>query len=161
DAQNAIDRYEGIRQAIAGTKIEIIDLKTDDTDMVRAKANAADTIVKHPDVAALIGLWNYNGPAILSALKEARKTGKTKVICFDDDPATIAGIMDGAIYGTVVQQPYEFGYKSVQLMSKILAGDKSGIPPGKQIFIPTLAITGKNVNDYSDRNSQVHSGKEP
>jgi len=78
---------------------------------------------------------------------------------FDDDPATIAGIMDGAIYGTVVQQPYEFGYKSVQLMSKILAGDKSGIPPGKQIFIPTLAITGKNVNDYSDRNSQVHSGK--
>ncbi len=157
DAQNAIDRYEGIRQALAGTKIEILDLKTDDTDMVRAKANAADTIVKHPDVAALIGLWNYNGPAILSALKEAKKVGKIKVVCFDDDPATVAGIMEGAIYGTVVQQPYEFGYQSVQLMSKILAGDKSGIPPGKQKFIATVAVTKKNVNDYSDHISKLRT----
>ena len=74
DAQNAKERYEGIKQAIAGTKIQILDVKTDDADQVRAKANAADTIVKYPDVAALIGLWGYNGPAIVSALKEAKKT---------------------------------------------------------------------------------------
>lgn len=133
-------------------------MKTDDTDQVRAKANAADTIVKYPDIAAMVGLWNYNGPAILSALKEAKKTGKIKVVCFDDDPATIAGIMDGTIYGTIVQQPYEFGYQSIQLMSKILAGDKSGIPPGKQRFIDTLAVTKSNVNDYSDRISKLKTG---
>ena len=158
DAQNAKERYEGIQQAIAGTKIQIIDVKTDDADQVRAKANAADTIVKYPDVAALIGLWGYNGPAIISALKEAKKVGKIQVVCFDDDPATVAAIMDGSVYGTIVQQPYEFGYQAIHLMSKILAGDKSDIPANKMRIIPTLAVTKANVNDYSDRISKLRVG---
>jgi ribose transport system substrate-binding protein len=158
DAQNAKERYEGIKQTIAGTKIQILDVKTDDADQVRAKANAADTIVKYPDVAALIGLWGYNGPAIVSALKEAKKLGKIQVVCFDDDPQTIAGIMDGSVHGTIVQQPYEFGYQAIKLMNSILAGDKSGIPPGKQRFIPTLAVTKANVGDYSDKMEKLRVG---
>jgi ribose transport system substrate-binding protein len=158
DAQNAKDRYEGIKQAIAGTKIQILDLKTDGSDEVRAKENAADTIVRYPDVAALIGLYAYNGPAIVSALKEAKKLGKIQVVCFDDDPATVAAIMDGSVFGTIVQQPYEFGYQAVLLMNSVIAGDKSGIPPTKQRFIPTLAVTKVNVNDYSDRISKLKGG---
>jgi ribose transport system substrate-binding protein len=158
DAQNAKERYEGIKQTIAGTKIQILDVKTDDADQVRAKANAADTIVKHPDVAALIGLWGYNGPAIVSALKEAKKLNQIKVVCFDDDPQTVAGIMDGSVYGTIVQQPYEFGYQAIKLMNSILAGDKSGIPANKQRIIPTLAVTKSNVNDYSDRINKLKGG---
>ena len=155
DAQNAKERLEGIQQAIAGTKIQILDVKTDDADEVRAKENAADMIVRYPDVSALIGLWAYNGPAIVSALKEAKKLGKIQVVCFDDDPATIAAIMDGSVFGTIVQQPYEFGYQAVHLMNSIIAGDKSGIPASKQRFIPTLAVTKMNVNDYSDRVSKL------
>lgn len=158
DAQNAKERYEGIKQALAGTKIQILDVKTDDTDQVRAKANAADTIVKHPDIALMTGLWSYNGPAIVSALKDAKKLNKIQVVCFDDDPQTIAGIMDGSIYGTIVQQPYEFGYQAIQLMNKIVAGDKSGIPPTKQRFIPTLAVTKEKVNDYSDKMNKLKGG---
>src|SRR6188768_1449948 len=158
DAQNAKERYEGIRKAIAGTNIQILEVKTDDADQVRAKANAADTIVKHPDVAAMIGLWGYNGPAIVSALKEAKKLGKIQVVCFDDDPQTVAGIMDGSVYGTVVQQPYEFGYQAIKLMNSILAGDKSGIPANKLRIIPTLGVTKSNVNEYSDRINKLKGG---
>src|SRR5204863_3672715 len=82
DAQNAKERFEGIKQALEGTKIQIIDLKTDDSDQVRAKANAADSIVRYPDAAAFVGLWAYNGPAIVSALKEAGKLSKVQVVCF-------------------------------------------------------------------------------
>lgn len=158
DAQNAKERYEGIKQTIAGTKIQILDVKTDDGDQVRAKANAADTIVKFPDVAALIGLWGYNGPTILSALKDAKKLNKIQVVCFDDDPQTVAGIMDGSVFGTIVQQPYDFGYQSIKLMAAILGGDKSGIPANKLKIIPTLAVTKMNVNDYSDRINKLKGG---
>ena len=48
DAQNAQARYTGIKDALAGSKVEIIDVRTDDTDPVRAKANAADTLVRYP-----------------------------------------------------------------------------------------------------------------
>ena len=39
-----------------GSKVEIIDVRTDDTDRVRAKSNVSDTLVKYPDVACLVGL---------------------------------------------------------------------------------------------------------
>ena len=57
----------------------------------------------------------------------------------------MSGIKDGAIYATVVQQPFEFGYHSMELMSKVLNGDKSGIPASKQIFVPTKAIKKADV----------------
>ena len=75
DARNAQERVQGIKEALAGSNIRILDVRTDDADDVRAKANAADTLVRYPDVKGLVGLWSYNGPAILNAVREAGKDG--------------------------------------------------------------------------------------
>jgi ribose transport system substrate-binding protein len=155
DAQNARERYEGMKEALAGSKVEILDLRSDDTDRVRAKSNASDTLVKYPDVAALVGLWAYNGPAILSAVKDAGKVGQVKIICFDEESQTLAGIKEGAIYATVVQQPYEFGYQSVRLLAKVLEGQRDAIPASKQILIPTLVIKQDNVDDFAAKINQL------
>jgi ribose transport system substrate-binding protein len=106
-------------------------------------------------VAALVGLWSYNGPAILNAVKDAGKVGQVKIVCFDEEDETLAGVKSGAIYATVVQQPYEFGYQSVQLMAKVLAGDKSVIPPSKQIFVPTLIIKKDNVDEFINKTNKL------
>ena len=34
------------------------------------------------------------------------------------------------------------------LMSKVLNGDKSGIPANKQIFVPTIAVKKADVEVY-------------
>jgi ribose transport system substrate-binding protein len=149
DAQNARERKSGIEQALQGSNIKILDVRTDNADRVAAKKNAADTLVKYPDISALVGLWSYNGPAILSAVKEAGKVGKVKIIAFDEEDDTLAGIKEGAIYATVVQQPFEFGYRSIQLMSKVIGGDRSGIPPSKQDYVPTLIIKKDNVDQFT------------
>ena len=133
----------------------IVDTRTDDTDRVRAKSNVADTLVKYPDIAGLVGLWSYNGPAILNAVKEAGKTAQVKIICFDEEDETLAGVKDGAIFGTVVQQPFEFGYQAMTLMAKVAAGDKSGIPAGKQIFVPTLVIKKDTVEEFTKKINQL------
>lgn len=148
DARNAAERYQGLKEALQGSKVEIIDLRTDDTDRARAKTNAADTLVKYSDVAAMVGLWSYNGPAILNAVKDANKVGQVKIICFDEEDETLAGVKDGAIFATVVQQPFEFGYQSVKLMAQILGGDKSAIPANKQINVPTLVIKKDGVEEF-------------
>ena len=155
DARNAQERYQGIKDALKGSKVEIIDVRTDDTDRIRAKSNASDTLVKYSDVAALVGLWSYNGPAILNAVTDAGKVGQVKIICFDEEDETLAGIKSGAIQATVVQQPYEFGYQSMQMMAKYLAGDKSGIPPSKQIFVPTLIIKKDTVDAFIDKTNKL------
>lgn len=151
DARNAAERAQGIKEALQGSKVEIIDTRTDDTDRARAKTNAADTLVKYSDIAALVGLWSYNGPAILNAVKDANKVGQVKIICFDEEDETLAGVKDGAIYATVVQQPFEFGYQSVKLMAEILGGDKSKIPANKQINVPTLIIKKDSVEEFTKK----------
>jgi ribose transport system substrate-binding protein len=140
DTQNAKERIQGIEEAIKGTKIEVIDVRTDNIDPVQAKANVADAIVKYPDLACCVGLWNYNGPAILNAVKDAGLLGKMKIVCFDENEETLNGVKDGYIYGTVVQQPFEFGYQSMKMLDAIASGDKSVIPASGQKIIPTLNI---------------------
>jgi len=151
DVRNAQERYQGIREALQGSNVEIIDIRTDDTDQVRAKSNAADTLVKYPDIKALVGLWSYNGPAILNAVRDANKIGQVKIIAFDEEDPTLAGVRDGSIFATVVQQPFEFGYQAIQLMHTWLRGDRSFIPASKQIFIPTLVIKRDNVEEFTKK----------
>ncbi|MEO7275640.1 MAG: sugar-binding protein [Vicinamibacterales bacterium] len=155
DARNAQERLQGIKESIAGSNIEIIDVRTDDTDQVRAKANVAEMLVGHPEVAALVGLWSYNGPAILNATRDAGKVGQVKIIAFDEDDETLSGVKAGAIVGTVVQQPYEFGFQSITLLEKALAGDRAGIPASRQLFIPTKVIRQDNVDEFRTMLTQL------
>jgi ribose transport system substrate-binding protein len=155
DARNAQERKQGIEEILKDTNITIIDTKTDDVDQTRAKANVADTLVQYPDIACLVGLWSYNGPAILNAVREAGKLGKIKIVCFDEDDQTLQGIKDGWIYATVVQQPYEFGYQSVHLIAKALEGDRSGIPGNKLKIIPTLIIKRNEVDAFITKINQL------
>ena len=155
DVQNARERFEGIKDALNGSNVQVVDVRTDDTDRVRAKANAADALVRYPDLVALVGLWSYNGPAILGAVKDASKVGQVKIVCFDEEDETLNGVKDGSIYATVVQQPYEFGYQAIQLIAKILNGDRSMIPPSKQIFVPTLVIKKDSVEEFTKKINQL------
>jgi ribose transport system substrate-binding protein len=151
DARNAQERVQGIKEALAGSNIRILDVRTDDVDDVRAKANAADTLVRYPDIKGMVGLWSYNGPAILNAVREAGKVGRVRIITFDEADETLAGIKDGAIHATVVQQPYEFGYQAIKRMAQAARGDRSFIPQTKQIIVPTLIVNRANVEEFTAR----------
>jgi len=150
DAQNAKDRFGGIKKELEGSNIEIIDLRTDDADPVRAQNNAQDVLVKYPDISCLVGLYNYNGPAILNAVRGAGKAGQVKIVCFDENDETLAGVASGDIYGTVVQQPFEFGKQAITKMAKYLEGDKEALAGGKQI-IPTVSLKKDTVADFQAR----------
>jgi len=155
DAQNARERVQGIKETLEGSNVRILDVRTDDGDDVRAKANAADVLVRYPDVKALVGLWSYNGPAILNAVREAKKVGRVKIIAFDEADETLAGISDGAIEATVVQQPFEFGYQAMMKMAQAARGDLSFIPASKQIIVPTLVVNRSNVQDFTKRINEL------
>jgi ribose transport system substrate-binding protein len=159
DAANAQQRYQGLKEALQGSKVEIVDVRTDNTDRVRAKSNAADTLVNNPDIAGMVGLWAYNGPAILGAVRDAGKIGKVKIVCFDEDDETLNGIKDDAIFATVVQQPYEFGRQSIEMMVKILDGDRSSVPASKQILVPTLAVKRENVEAFIKKINELRGRK--
>jgi len=148
DQANAKDRIQGVKDAIAGSKIEIVDIRTDNFDQAKAKTNVSEILSANPDVVGMVGLFAYNPPAIVAALKDAGKLDKIKVIGFDEQDETLQAIKDGHVVGTVVQQPYEFGYQSVKMMSALLKGEKPEIPENKQIIVPTKVIKSADVDAY-------------
>lgn len=148
-ADNAKERIQGMKDGIAGTKIELTDVRGDDIDQTRAKKNVEDALVASPDVTCMVGFYSYNTPRIYEALREAGKLGQITVVGFDDDPITLGGVKEGTIAGTVVQQPYLWAYQGMKLMAAYTKGDKSGIPDGKLIIIPTKVIGKDDVDAYA------------
>ncbi|MHC4123406.1 MAG: substrate-binding domain-containing protein, partial [Planctomycetota bacterium] len=135
---------------IKAGNIIILDTRTDQADPARAKQNAEDALMRFPDIDCLVGLCGCNGPSILSAVKDAGKQNKVKIVCFDEYDDALQGVMDGYIHGTVVQQPYKFGYLSVKILAALAKGDKSMIPESKIIDVPVKVIKKQNVKEFWD-----------
>jgi ribose transport system substrate-binding protein len=149
-ADNAKERIAGVKEKIKGSKVELVDVRADDGDFARAKRNVEDTLTAHPEINCMVGFYSYNTPNIYQALKEAGKLGEIKIIGFDGDPVTVGGVKEGTIVGTVVQQPYEWGYQGMKNMAKFLEGDKSFIPENKLIIVPTKIIDQGNADAYME-----------
>lgn len=147
-ADNARERIDGMKAALAGSKVELIDVRGDDIDMTRAKRNVEDALAAMPDIDCMVGFYSYNPPRIYEVLKEAGKLGEVTVVAFDEDPITLGGVREGTIAGTVVQQPYEWGYQGMKLMAAYLEGDRSMIPDNKLVIVPTAIIDKSNVDAF-------------
>jgi ribose transport system substrate-binding protein len=154
DADNARERVKGIKDTLAGSKIQIVDIRTDGVDFAKAKSNVQDALAKG-GIDCLVGLYSYNTPQIYSAVKEAGKAGQIKIVGFDEDPQTLRGVADGTIQSTIVQQPFEFGYQSMTDMIKYINGDRSFVPANKLIIIPTRVIEKTNVAAFEDSMKQL------
>lgn len=163
DAQNAIDRRQGVLDELAGQdhaegpklgKYTLIDTLTDEGSQENCKRKAEDTLVTHatdnPESLCLIGLWAYNPPALLAAVKDQGLAGKVKIVGFDENEETLQGIEDGHIVGTVVQQPFEFGYQAIKMLTSLAQGDKSVVPEGGSLFIDYKVIQSDNVEAFHD-----------
>ncbi len=183
DVQNAKERRQGVldylkdpktKQAEMGemTPADAADLKvgnytlvttlTDNANEQTCQQQAQDLLLKTPDLVCIIGLWEYNPPALLRAVHSSREKTKPLVVGFDENYQTLDGIKSGECYATVVQNPYEFGYQSVVILNglargkddvlKHLADSKTKAPltidAQNQIFIPHRVITKENVDEF-------------
>ncbi len=142
-------------------KYTVLNILTDNQDNSKAKENAETTLLTHPEVACLVGLWSNNTPMILAAMRSSDAIGKVKVVGFDEHPETLAGISEGNVYGTIVQDPYAFGYRSVEWLTQIAKGQQVDVPDSGLLFIPHAAITADNVKAFSEKMEAIRSGNGP
>ena len=147
-ADNAIERIQGFRNTVEGTGIELVDVRGDDVDFARARANVDDVLAAMPEVNCMVGFYSYNPPKIYEALQAAGKLGDVTVIGFDEDPITLGAVREGSFAGTVVQDPYQWGYEGMHMMARYLKGDKSDVPADGLIIVPTKVINETNVDAF-------------
>jgi ribose transport system substrate-binding protein len=177
DVLNAVQRRHGVVVALAGGEdkcaaeleqmrknkypirfgnYELVDTRTDDAKRSVCREKAEDALNKVPGLRCMVGLWEYNPPAMLEALESYKKgamLGKIALIGFDENEDTLRGIKDGHVHATVVQSPYKFGYDSVKLMVALVRGDddvvkKYNADKNGRIWVPHRVITKKNVDEF-------------
>ncbi len=84
---------------------------------------------------------------MVETLKAENQLGKIAIVAFDEDAATLDGIEAGSIIGSVVQDPYEYGFQSVRLLAEYARGDET-LRPVKG-WSSTLGVTPTAVKKDS------------
>ncbi|MBI3416641.1 MAG: sugar-binding protein [Verrucomicrobia bacterium] len=141
-------KYDAANAELKNAKYNIVSTRTDNFDFAKAKSNAEDAMAAHSDLACMVGLFAYNMPNCLTAVKEAGKLGKIKLVSFDEADATLQGITDGFVHGTVSQQPYKYGYESIRILAGLARGDKSVLPPDGFFEVKTIIVRKENVGSF-------------
>ncbi|MEM1451488.1 MAG: sugar-binding protein [Planctomycetota bacterium] len=141
-------RSDAVDAELAGGGYTIVATRTDDFDTPRAKANAEDILIKHPNLAGMAGLFAYNAPACLEALRGSGRLGKVVVASFDEQDATLDAIAEGHVVGTVSQNPFQYGYESVRILDALCRGDESVLPAGGVLSTPPTVVTQENLETF-------------
>jgi ribose transport system substrate-binding protein len=113
---------------LAGPRFTIVTTLIDNYNPARATELAIEAIKQNPKVTGFIGLFASSTPAVLKALEQTNKLGEIKVIAFDANDETIAGIEKGHVYASIVQDAYNIGFSAVRILADAAHGDKNAIP---------------------------------
>jgi ribose transport system substrate-binding protein len=171
DASNAVQRRNGVIAALGGLKTYedadklvkagypvtvgkyvVLNTLTDDAKKDECKRNAGSALLQNKNLKCLVGLWAYNPPAIINACHDAGLLGKVKIVGFDEDEETLDHIKQGNVHGTVVQQPFLFGYESVRILSQLAKGNKDVLKDKRIkdtiLHVPHKQIRKDNVEEF-------------
>ena len=143
-------RYDPTGQPLKGDRYTVLDTRIDQFDFGKAKPLAQDAIARYPQLKCMVGLFSYNPPKCLEVVRHAGKLGQIKIVSFDEERDTLQGITDGEIFGTVVQNPYNYGYDSVRILAALARGEEKALPDSKFVNIPARKITKDNVHQFWD-----------
>jgi ribose transport system substrate-binding protein len=152
---NAVDsntkrRMDGVQKAVDETngQVKLLTTVTDiDKDLATAQKAVSDLLAAHGSEINAIVTTAYN-PAVASA-DGIKKSGlPIKLIAIDDDPTIIAGIKDGSIYGTVVQNPGAQAYVGGWVLGQLATGACTMKQPGVIVDSGSFVVTKKNADTY-------------
>jgi ribose transport system substrate-binding protein len=154
-------RYDEPGKVISEAGYTIVGTWTDSFDRAKAKANIEDVMIKHPKLALMTGLFEYNSTLAVEVLKQTGKLGTVKLAAFDEGAEVITAIKDGTVLGTVVQDPYGYGFESIKLLHALNQGDMSTIPANGIISIAAKVIRKDNAEAFwKDLKAKIKAGKE-
>jgi ribose transport system substrate-binding protein len=119
DNDNARSRMDGFQEAVGDVYTQK-DRMPDQMDRNKAQDNVRTALDNHDDLAALVGIWAYNAPAIAEVVEERGVRDKVVVATFDAQAAAIDKMDQGMIDVMVVQNPFDMGVQTVRLLKAMI-----------------------------------------
>lgn len=148
-SENSINRILGMNHILRKSRLKINCIKNDCGDFNKAIKNVSHVINNLTDINTFVGLWSYNGPAIIEALIRSNKFNKKiKVIAFDDDYLTLQNIELGYIHCSIAFRSFIYGYKTAKYFescNKLYSEERH---PFKWVNTGFEIINKKNLDRY-------------
>lgn len=142
---SVVDRTNGFLDAIKGKGFKIVAQQDAKGNLQVSMGIAEDLLQAHPDVVAIFG---GNDPTALGALAAANAAGikNAKIYGVDGSPDIKKEIATAGslIEGSGAQSPINIAKKSVELMYKIMAGEKVNA----RYPVETFLISRDNIKNY-------------
>ena len=151
-AHSCVLRVEGFKKVInahnkkATGKIEVVAELDGNGDRTKGYQSTADALQAHSDLDAIFAINDPSALGAYTAVKEAKRENKIKIIGFDGQLDGKQAIKEGKIYGDPIQHPDKMGKLIVQLVVKYQAGEE--IQP--ETLIPATLYTKAEADQDPD-----------
>jgi len=135
-------RAQGFAQGAKAAGLDYIGQQFDDDDPAKAASVVSATLSKHPDLKGIFAANLFSAEGAATALKQAGKLGKVKIVGFDAGPKQVQDLKAGLAQALIAQQPAEIGKQGVDQALAALQGK----PTTKKIGTGFTVITKDNLD---------------
>ena len=141
------DREDGFAEKMKelAPDIEVLEKQYADSDIARALELAENIYTANQsDLLGIFASNNQTGDGLARFMTERKLGDKLVCITFDSDAEEVEAIKNGAIVGTVVQDPYGMGYKGVDTIYEYIVNKKEF---EKYYDTGATVVTKENIED--------------
>jgi len=143
-SETGVQRSEGFIKAIKEyPDIKLLPVQWTMAEAATAMNITSDLLTANPDIN---GIFSAAAPMAVGAAQALKAKGldkKIKLVTFDPSPEVLPLFEAGVISGIIAQDPYQMGYKGVELLDKVIKGGKI---EQKKTQIPVVVITPDNYD---------------
>ncbi len=137
------DREKGFKEGIVKyPNIKLVSTQ-EKNDPQQAGDAAINMLTADPEIVGIFAANEPNGVGAANALKGKGLAGKVKLVAYDSSDEEIKAIREGIIQATIVQDPYQMGYKGVKT---VLAAIRKQPIAQKTIDSGMKVVTKENLD---------------
>jgi ribose transport system substrate-binding protein len=139
-------RGKGFETGAKAAGLDYIGQQYDNDDPAKAASIVNATLAKNPDLKGIFAANLFSAEGAATALKQAGKLGKVKIVGFDAGPKQVADLKSGLVQALIAQRPADIGKDGVEQALAALQGK----PTQKQIGTDFAVITKDNLASNQD-----------
>lgn len=139
-------RQQGFEEGIkAYPGIKYLGSQYNNDDPTTAASQTAAILQANPDLAGIFGTNLFGAEGAATAVREAGKQGKIKIVGFDAGPKQVQDLKDSVVDVLIAQHPYDIGNTGVKMAIEYLTTKTK--PTQKVITTGYTIATRDNVAD--------------
>lgn len=146
----AIDRETGVREGLKSSSVaKVYDTFFSDNSQEKAYNIAKELLTTKPDIKGIVCLNETSTVGAARAIKELGLSGIIKLVGFDSSIDEVKLLEEGVIQATIVQNPFNMGYRGIEMAVKAIKGEKIS----KRIDTGSIVVTKDNM--YTSENQKL------